>query len=84
MKLAQRRQMRRFTRPMWRALWDVVRCDHVRAADLPAAEALARHGFLKDVTPRPDGIARATVTGAGLQAFGEWYARGVRQGRIVP
>jgi hypothetical protein len=80
MRLEQRRRMRRFTRAMWRALGDVVRCDHVRAADLPAAEVLAQHGFLKDITPRPDGIARATVTGAGLQAW-EWYVLRSRAGR---
>jgi hypothetical protein len=84
MKLEQRRQMRRFTRAMWRALADAVRCDHVRAVDLAAAEALAQHGFLRDIKPRPDGVARVTVTAAGLGAWERWYERGIRQGRIIP
>jgi hypothetical protein len=84
MKLKQRRMLRRFTHAMWQALGDVVRCDHVRDVELPTAELLERHGFLKDIEPRPGGVVHANVTGAGLQAWMERYERLIRQGRIVP
>jgi hypothetical protein len=44
MKLAQRRELRRFTKPMWRALASVIQFDHFIADDLAAAETLSRHG----------------------------------------
>jgi hypothetical protein len=69
----------RFTPQLWLALGDVVRCDHVRDVDMPAAEALVRHGFLKDLEPRPGGLHHANVTGAGLQAW-EWYMTRSRAG----
>jgi hypothetical protein len=82
MKLEQRRLLRRFTPAMWWTLGDVVHCDRVRDVDLSTAHALVRHGFLKDIVPRPDGGATAMVTGAGLQAWRERYGRLVRQGKM--
>ena len=69
MKLAQRRELRRFTKQMWRELASVVQYDHFIADDLAAAEALVRHGFLKDIEQRGNRY-HANTTGAGLQVMG--------------
>jgi len=68
-----------FTPQLWRALDRVVRHDHVAGDDLPAAEILVEHGFLKDIEPRPGGLHHAYVTGAGLQAW-DWYVSRSRAG----
>jgi len=73
MKLAQQRELRRFTRSMWRALACVVQYDHFYSDDLSAAEKLAQLGFLKDIEQRSKHY-HANMTGAGLQAWERHYA----------